>query len=261
MAVLVASVATRVVSGASGAGTSEGGSQIGVAFKPSMEVEADGDGSGSGFGELVRSVVLVVPTVGPERSGCDGFFSRTGARTALSATGGCADSAVRAPNVLAEGSRPERAGSAVDCGGGVFSERFVVDTTGAGATVDDDQAGAVFEPGAAGGADGEGSGSAFGRLGRVTLLVTAAVKRAVSNTTGAGTNGGGNQADATFEPNAEDGTICGRGGSTSGGLGRVMVVVSATTPERSDCDNPLPRICVGGLVWSPGFSRFKGVAG
>jgi hypothetical protein len=140
-------------------------------------------------------------------------------------------------------------------------KRAVLGTTGAGARVGDKRAGAVFKPGAAGGADGVGNGNGFGGLGWVTLLVTAAVKRAVSITTGAGTNEGSNQADAAFEPSAEGGTICGRGGSTSGGLGWVMDVEPAAQPERSDCDDPFPRICVGGSVWSPGFSRFESVAG
>lgn len=118
-----------------------------------------------------------------------------------------------------------------------LDKRLVLGAAGAGGSVDDTWDGAAFEPSAADGADGDGGGGSFGRLGRVTLLVTAAVKCAVSNTTGAGTNGGGNQADATFEPSAEDGTIGSICGKMSGRLGRAMVVVSATTPGRSDCDD------------------------
>jgi len=200
-----------------------------------MEVETDGEGSGSDFGKPVRAVVLVAPPAGPERPGCDGFFSRTGARTAFPATGGGADSAVRAPNVLADGSRPERAGPTVDCDGAVFSERFVVDTTGAGATADDNRAGAAFEPCTA-----DGDGSSFGRLGRVTGP-GGARKRAVLDTTGACTNGGGNQAGAEVEPDMEGGTIFGRGDVISNRLAKVvMLVLAAARRGRTGCDDPFP---------------------
>jgi hypothetical protein len=140
------------------------------------------------------------------------------------------------------------------------ANRSVSATPGAGARVDDKRFGAVFEPGATDGVESGGIGNGFGGLGWTTLLVTAAVKRAVSITTGAGTNGGGNQTDAALEPNAEDGTTCGKGGIASGGLGRVRVAGPAAQPGSSDCDDPFPRICVGKSVWSPGFCRFDGVA-
>lgn len=141
------------------------------------------------------------------------------------------------------------------------AKRAVSATTGAGARVDDNRFGAVFEPGTTDGVEGGESGNGFGGLGWTTLLVTAAVKREVSITTGAATNGGGNQTDAAFDPNAEDGTTGGRGGNASGGMGRVRVAGPAAQPGSPDCDDSLPRTCGGGSVWSPGCSRSDGVAG